>query len=368
MRVASLASPARGQLYRSGGSWRCNTGIIRNEDSERTPGIRMFQGFGSSSSPSRRVAGRWFQRPKISKRKWSPWGVIAFACFIWTRSAGVSHASSMAAGSPWPTPTAVSPWPFAGAAILLLLQACGSSTMNLACGSLQQAVVWYTMNLNANPVSTKSITAGIIGIIGDYMAQWLEYKLEKRKNPPQEVSSLAGGLSIHGRYRFRRGLSILTDGFFISGPLMHFGYNLFESIIPINVGAGSSSLAALAHVVADSVFLDSIFVASTFLVSGIMEGYTYKQIIPQFRSDFFPAMKASLATSILIFPFEFACFRYLPLTFRVLAVNFLDVLWDAVISFMAHRSRKLDFHDPQQADESTLEPVAHVSDTAVVAF
>jgi hypothetical protein len=225
------------------------------------------------------------------------------------------------------------------------------------------------MRLTASPVITKSVTAGVIGIIGDYMAQWLEYMMERRKNPEHERSSLVRGLSIHGRYSFRRGLSILTDGIFISGPLMHFGYNLFESIMPINVGGGSSSLAAMVHVVADSVILDSIFVASTFIVTGIMEGYTYKQLVPQLRSDYVPTLKASWVTSFFLLPFEFACFRYLPLTFRVMSVNFLDVVWDAVVSFMAHRSRKHDLHDAEQADESTLlEPVAHVSDTAVVAF
>jgi hypothetical protein len=35
---------------------------------------------------------------------------------------------------------------------------------------------------------------------------------------------------------------------------------------------------------------------------------------------------------------------------------------------MAHRSRKHDLHDVEQANESTLEPVAHVSDNAMVAF
>jgi hypothetical protein len=331
----------------------------------------MSQDFGSSSSssPSRRFAGKWLEGPKTSKRKWSRWGLIAFAGLVWSSSAGVSHASSMvAAGSTLTTPTAVSNWPFIGVAVLCLVQAFGSSAMNLAFGCLQQAAVFYTTHLTANPIITKSVTAGVIGFIGDCMAQNIEYMMERRKNPKQEASSLAHGLSIHGRYSFQRGLAILTDGVFISGPLMHFGYNLFESIMPINVGGGSSSLAAMAHVVADSVLLDSIFVASTFIVTGIMEGYTYKELVPQFRSDYVPTLKASWATSFFLLPFGFTCFRYLPLTYRVMAVNFLDVVWDAVVSFMAHRSRKHDLHDVEQADESTLEPVAHVSDTAVVAF
>jgi hypothetical protein len=371
MGLASLSSTARGQRHRSDREFNFGAERIRNEGNEPAPRNVLPHDFGSSSSPSRRFGGKWLERPnKTFKRKWSPWGLIAFAGLVWSSSAGVSHASSMAAGSTLTTPTAVSNCPFIGVAVLCLVQAFGSSTVNLVFASLQQAALWYTMYLTANPVITKSVTAGVIGIIGDYMAQWLEYMMERRNNPEQEASSLVRGLSIHGRYSFRRGLSILTDGIFISGPLMHFGYNLFESIMPINVGGASSSLAAMAHVVADSVILDSIFVASTFIVTGIMEGYTYKQLVPQLRSDYVPTLKASWATSFFLLPFEFACFRYLPLTFRVMSVNFLDVVWDAVVSFMAHRSRKHDLiDDVEQADDSTFEPVAHdVSDTAVVAF
>jgi hypothetical protein len=371
MGLANLSSTAGGQLKRSCVQRILSTERIRNGGNELAPKNAMPQDFGSNSSsrsPSRRFAGRWLEGLRTSKRKWSSLGLIAFAGLVWSSAAGVSHASSMAAGSTLTTPTAVSNGAFIGVAVLCLLQAFGSSTINLACGILQQAAVWYTMHLTASPVITKSVTAGVIGIIGDYMAQWLEYTMERRKNPIQETSSLARGLSIHGRYSLRRGLSILTDGIFISGPLMHFGYNFFESIMPINVGGASSSLAAMAHVLADSVILDSIFVASTFIVTGIMEGYTYKQLVPQLRSDYVPTLKASWATSLFLLPFEFACFRYLPLTFRVMAVNFLDVVWDAVVSFMAHRSRKHDLHNVKQADESTLDPVAHVSDAAVVAF
>ena len=117
---------------------------------------------------------------------------------------------------------------------------------------------------------------------------------------------------------------------------MHLGYELFEQILPV----GSSSMAAILHVCADSILLDTIFVATTFLMTGWMEGYSHKQLFAQFKCDYIPSLKASFATSFLMMPIEFVCFRFLPLTFRVLAVNFIDVVWDAVISFMAHRNRK----------------------------
>lgn len=333
-----------------------------------------------AASPLRRMAGKWLnERPskkitsknsiaaRNSNRKWLPLSLMAFAGLAWSTSAQVIHAASTMGTTSIIPGTAVGYWQLMGVAIMLMLQAAGWNTISTACGSLQQLAFWYSACLDASPILTKSVTAGVIGIIGDYMAQWLEYKLERRKQvEPTENSSVANAVSIHGRYSLRRGLSILADGLFISGPLMHFGYNLFESIIPIGAaGAAASSVAALTHVIADSIVLDSVFVASTFLVTGIFEGYTMKQLVPQFRTDYIPALKASWVTSVFLLPLEFLCFRCLPLNFRVLAVNFLDIVWDAVISFMAHRNRKHDHvgaakisAHSAQSDVSKLESVA----------
>merc|ERR1712226_1099152 len=102
---------------------------------------------------------------------------------------------------------------------------------------------------------------------------------------------------------------------------------------------GSGLTAAMMHVLADTLILDSVFVATTIWVTGLLEGYSIRQLVPQFRKDYVPALKAGCATSIVVMPVELPCFRYLPLSFRVLAVNFIDIFWDAIISHMAHKSR-----------------------------
>ena len=208
---------------------------------------------------------------------------------------------------------------------------------------------WYMAKLSTNPILTKAATAGVIGVIGDYMAQQLERFLDRKSHavaPPTEHS-----------YDARRGLSIAMDGLFISGPLMHFGYEIFEWLLPINRGGSASTLAAMSHVLADSVVLDSIFVATTFLVTGFVEGMKPRQLRSQFKSDYMSTLKASWVTSTLLMPIEIACFRFLPLSLRVLAVNFIDVIWDGVISFMAHRNRKsedLPLVDTSTSSESAV--------------
>jgi hypothetical protein len=236
---------------------------------------------------------------------------------------------------------------------------------------------WYMRNLHINPIITKSISAGLIGTIADYGAQWLEHILHQQKQiqpPPlrltastsdndvddtcignldrhrlnqnDDSASLFTMLSIYGRYDIRRGMSTLMDGLFISGPLMHIGYDWFESILPINSSQATSSsgdtsgwFAAILHVIADSVLLDSFFVASKFFTTGLMEGITVHDLLQQFYSTYIPSLHASWITSILLCPIQLSCFCYLPLSFRVLSVNIIDVVWDAVLSFMTHRNR-----------------------------
>jgi Mpv17 / PMP22 family len=234
---------------------------------------------------------------------------------------------------------------------------------------LRGILAWYMAQLTANPMITKSVSAGLIGTVGDYTAQWLEHILAVRHQARKlHVSALLvrdtcatttvlpeskwtmdpfwlwpRSITIHGRYDVRRGVSMLADGLFISGPLMHLGYEVFERILPIADTAGSadpaSALAAILHVVADSLLLDSFFIASRFFATGLMEGVSLLELVIQFKSIYIPSLQASWATSLILCPIQISCFRYLPLSVRVLSVNCIDVVWDAVLSFMAHRSR-----------------------------
>jgi hypothetical protein len=242
----------------------------------------------------------------------------------------------------------------------------------------------YKFHLESNPLVTKSITSGIMGVMGDVLAQYVEHvrheisarKLGGEGLTPDDHSSNDSSLAHGGNsssqaplmlnrggggrkkatsfhFNSRRSLAILLDGLLISGPLMHLAYNAFEYLLPVagvataatatsNTGSPSTSsgLNAMIHVLADSILLDGIFVASAMASSGLLEGYSLKrEIIPQLQKDYLPAIRASLATSSLMAPIQYACFRYLPLSCRVFAMNVTDIIWDAVISFMSHRSR-----------------------------
>jgi hypothetical protein len=217
-----------------------------------------------------------------------------------------------------------------------------------------QAMGWYMHQLAVHPVPVKSLSAGLVGLVGDAIAQ---YFLTGKGH----------------RYHVRRGLALLVDGV-VSGPFMHVAYEWMERIVPTkqeqeqqqqpsssspssplsadddtsfssSSSTSSSSspwyshVAAFIHVLADILILDSTFVALTILLTGVLEGIPYPILMDQFRNDYIGTLRASWITSMILFPLQFCMFRFLPLRLRVLAVNFLDVIWDAVLSFNAHRSR-----------------------------
>jgi hypothetical protein len=222
---------------------------------------------------------------------------------------------------------------------------------------------WYLTQLEAAPLLTKCVTGGLIAYCGDYGAQWFEYKSSRSKKQKSgggiasestaaselvTNSPRAGGptgkraepssLSIHGTYDFRRGVARFLECLLISSPLMHYGYDLFERIVPVVGGTGiSSSIAALSHVLADSVFLDGIFVGTGIVATGILEGNSLrKHVIPNLKNVYVPTLKASVMTSSALMPLQFLSFRFLPVQLRVLSVNAVDLIWTGVISFVSH--------------------------------
>jgi Mpv17 / PMP22 family len=233
-------------------------------------------------------------------------------------------------------------WSVASLCAVLLAQ---QSSADFMC-AVRIAGAWYMKQLNVNPIIVKGLTAGSIAFTGDCVAQWVERTLARSAFGAQTTMRMLCQehqqptlRSISGTYSLRRGLSLMADGIFLTGPLMHLGYEVFERVLPIAENTASSTLASILHVVADTLVLDSFFVASTFVTTGVLEGIALSRLLKQFQADYFSSLKASWTTSIVMFPVQFCCFRYLPLSVRVLSVNCIDVVWDAVMSYMSHKSR-----------------------------
>lgn len=194
---------------------------------------------------------------------------------------------------------------------------------------LSRFLNFYVGNLEAFPLITKACSSAVIAFLGDSCAQQFEARTRVKRE---------GSNASPAKYNVRRGLSTVAGGLFITGPALHFVYNFLEHLIPVSGSALPPSLAALSQVLLDDFFVDSVFVAITFIFTGLTEGYGMKTF-SQLKTDFVPTVKAGWATSLFLMPLEFTCFRFLPISFRVLGMNFVDIVWDGVMSFQVHKSR-----------------------------
>lgn len=206
-----------------------------------------------------------------------------------------------------------------------------SIPISLALTVVNDASNWYLMVLEERPVLTKALTTGIIQLIGDYAAQTYEQKQENCT----KTNSKKG-------YDLRRGVSLFADGLLLSGPLLHYCFEWMEEVWPTGVDDDTTiiSLATLCHVFVNDYIIDSIYIGLSFVFTGMVEGYSLQQVADIFRKDYIATVRASWITSLGLIPVEILCFGYLSLSFRVLAMNFVDLLWGAIVSFYSHRSRR----------------------------
>lgn len=212
---------------------------------------------------------------------------------------------------------------------------------------------WYMSQMEEHELRTKCISAGILALLGDVCAQqldnYLSYKSSDHNNNGHATSTATGwgGIMLDKR----RMMAMFCDGFLCTGPLLHFVYEFYERIVPIHeikddmtkqeksLATKKRLMAAFLHVSFDNIFMSVFYVFAMMVVTALLEG-RYQHISYELKHDFIPAVKASWIASLLgLAPMQLLSFHFLPMELRVLAVNFQDVIWVMVMSFVTHRNR-----------------------------
>ena len=191
---------------------------------------------------------------------------------------------------------------------------------------------WYMNQMNNHEVATKCISTGILAALGDVCAQVLGDYLKD------------GNILTNGLDKLRM-IAFFFDGALCTGPLLHYVYKLYEHVYPINGGGddgkkNSSSLKrAFVHVLFDNFVMIVAYISLMMLSTALVEG-RYKSIPHEFKFDLVPNIKASYKASALgLMWLQLISFYWLPTNLRVLAVNFIDIIWVVVMSFVTHLHR-----------------------------
>ena len=177
----------------------------------------------------------------------------------------------------------------------------------------------YLIALERHPLLAKSMSAALVGMLGDMLAQ----RLTSPKGSQLDVSRfLATGL----------------DGLLVSGPGLHLGYSWLERRWPCSRGGRLRHVSL--QLAIDEFIFDPTFIAAYFFSTGFAERqHPIRDTLPTLRRQYWPTVCGAFATSIAFTPIQFVSFRYLPVQTRVLVVNVCDVLWYAAVSRARHVER-----------------------------
>jgi len=220
----------------------------------------------------------------------------------------------------------------------------------------------YSNQLESNPVRTKSLTAGILSVLGDMVAQGMEMPFED-----SEDASTSTGLD------GRRVLAMFIEGLCWSGPSMHYAYEYFEYFFPIfaccnciepdgqvlddngnvvvvpvvdavddatNVSNQEPDWKnVMIQVAFDEVIMGAWCIAGLMLITSVIEGHS-DELASELQNDYFRNLGASwLAAALFFAPMQIYAFGKLDISYRVLAVNVIDILWVTVMSIVTHLNR-----------------------------
>jgi hypothetical protein len=182
----------------------------------------------------------------------------------------------------------------------------------------------------------------------------------------------------------------VCTGSCVSGPMLHFVFEFYEYLMPIHcveecIHKNQESLmdndlsangdpetdadyeyqvskrqyvAALLHVAFDQIVMAFPYVAGMMIVTALVEGHGSK-LADELEEEYMNNVKASWMAALGLAPFQFCAFRYLPSTWRVLAVNLQDIIWVMAMSYVTHRTREtsepfFDFSNDDFADHDDL--------------
>lgn len=183
--------------------------------------------------------------------------------------------------------------------------------MSLSKPSSPVGELWtdYLRELEEKPVQTKALTAAVLSVVSDVLAQTM------------------GGTPL-SQINFTSIRNQFLIGLIIRGPMVHYWYVFLESLFQ-KLGYGSPKSANSTPVVLGKVALDQLtfgpfFNLLYFYVIGFAEGRSSAAIQAKISQDFIPVMVMNYKVWPLI---NILNFKYVPANLRVLFGNVISIFW-----------------------------------------
>ncbi|PKA54457.1 Peroxisomal membrane protein PMP22 [Apostasia shenzhenica] len=184
---------------------------------------------------------------------------------------------------------------------------------------------WYQKSLAVHPVKTQMISSGILWGLGDIGAQAVTHSSlrNKRQGPPGD-----NDFKIDWK---RVGITSMF-GFAFVGPVGHYWYEYLDRFIRFRLHLQPKTPKFVAAKVAiDGFIFGPMDLLIFFSYMGIASGKDLRQVKDDVKRDFLP----SLVIGGGIWPIvQIANFRYVPVRYQLLYVNFFCLLDSCFLSWI----------------------------------
>jgi protein Mpv17 len=198
------------------------------------------------------------------------------------------------------------------------VKAAGVGTLGTMATSLARVGSLYGSALESSPVLTKSVTAGFIFAISDYLAQRFE------------ASSSAADKEKKLRLNLTRIATSAAVGLFYFGPAAHVWYSWIFRILP-----GTSLFSILQKAALGQMFFGPSFTC-IFFATGLLQSGTFSlgNWVRKIRQDLPGAWLAGASFWPLI---DLVSFSLVPQKWIPLFVNMASLVWTIYLSTIANR-------------------------------
>ncbi|CAM6126906.1 unnamed protein product [Calypogeia fissa] len=167
--------------------------------------------------------------------------------------------------------------------------------------------VWYNTLLETHPLISKSVTAGVMNAVADLFCQLYIEKVDELD--------------------WKRFISFVSIGVFLSGPGLHFWYGALPKIVPMP-GVGG----VLLRIALDQFFFTPLGMVGFFVVLLTLEDRR-ANIRTKLEKDLWPTIVANWKVWI---PFQVMNFGLIPPQLQVAATGLLGMGWSVFVSYKGH--------------------------------
>ncbi|KAG7399200.1 hypothetical protein PHYBOEH_009366 [Phytophthora boehmeriae] len=199
----------------------------------------------------------------------------------------------------------------------------------------------YDKWLRDSPLVTKGVTSAILFGVGDRLAQ----RIESSGTEDDDKDDSAD------RHGIKRTVRMMVWGGVAFAPLGHAWYNFLERAV-----RGSRKAVVVKKIAADQLIFTPPVNLAFFTYAGVTEGKPLRESVDSAAAKLPP----TLAVNWTVWPLVHICtFGFVPLEYRVLFINFVNIGWSAFLSGMASNdgdttAPHIESIDVEAAEDSEL--------------